>query len=159
MTIGPGLVGALCVAALVPLAVAHSAEVQIAGLSDLNLGRWNGTADLMGTVTHCVRSTAPGARFAIAISGDGPAGGFLLSGGAGAIPYRVAYNDGRGWIDAAPGTPIASQRGYANAIQFNRCLSGASQRQSLRVQVLGSDLGAALSGSYSGTVSLLITPE
>jgi hypothetical protein len=49
-----------------------AAQVQIGGLSDLQLGVWSGSGDLKGIVDHCVRGPR-GGRYAIQATGAGRA--------------------------------------------------------------------------------------
>jgi hypothetical protein len=134
------------------------AQVMIAGLSDLALGQWNGSSDLEGEVEHCVLG-GPGGRFSIQATGDGPGNSFALLNSAATLPYLVAYNDGGGWSQLVSGTPLGGQRGSQNANQFRRCLDGSQPAQSVRVRVLAQELGAAIAGEYSGTLTLLVAPE
>lgn len=154
-----GTVIALLLALLSAPMTATATEIRIAGLSDLNFGRWNGSRDMAGTVSHCVRSTAPGAQFAISVHGDGPGGSYELRDGGTTIPFHVDYNDGRGWVEASPGRAVAGQRGFGQADDFRRCLGGAMRRQALRVRIFNRDLASAHSGSYRGRISLLVMPE
>lgn len=154
-----GVAGALLLALSMVSSPVMAGELRIAGLSDLNFGRWNGSRDMSGTVTHCVHSSVPGAQFAVSVNGDGPGGSYELRDGRATIPFYVDYNDGRGWVEALPGRAVAGQRGFGRAEDFRRCLGGAMQRQALRVRIFNRDLASAHGGSYSGRISLLVMPE
>jgi hypothetical protein len=139
---------------------AISSEVHIKGLSDLNFGNWNGVNDLVGNIKHCVRSTAPGAWFSLEALGEGPGGSYaLLNGKSNLLPMHISYNDGRGWADFAPGTPLLNLKGVRNAHQFDRCLSGRRIQNDIRIQILSQDIGTALGGRYSGTLTLFVIPQ
>jgi hypothetical protein len=136
-----------------------AAQVQIGGLSDLQLGVWSGSGDLEGIVDHCVRGPQ-GGRFAIQATGVGSGGAFVLLSGPGNLPFQVAYSDdGGGWSQMNPGIPLTGQRGAPNQNQFERCLAGQRSPQRVRVRVLAQDIGTALAGSYDGSLILLVTPE
>lgn len=139
-------------------APALQAQVMIAGLSDLELGNWNGSSDLEGEVQHCVLG-GPAGRFSIVATGDGPGNSFALLNGAASLPYLVAYNDGSGWSQLVSGRRLGGQRGSQNTNLFNRCLNGSQPPESVRVRVLAQELGAAIAGGYNGTLTLLVAPE
>jgi hypothetical protein len=136
-----------------------AAQVQISGLSDLQLGVWSGSGDLEGIVDHCVRGPQ-GGRYAIQATGAGSGGTFVLLSGPGSLPFQVAYSDdGGGWSQMSPGIPLTGQRGAPNQNQFERCLAGQTSPQRVRVRVLAQDIGTAVAGSYDGSLILLVTPE
>jgi hypothetical protein len=139
-------------------APAISAQVQIGGLSDLHFGSWSGVGDLEGAVDHCVLGPR-GGRFAIEATGAGAGGAFALENGPGSLPFQVAYDDGDGWSQMDPGVPLTGQTGSPNQNQFQRCLEGRRPPERLRVRILAQDLGAAVAGSYAGSLTLLVSPE
>ena len=151
------LVATFAAAFLATLVFAEPAfgqTVVINKLDDLNLGTWSGNGNITRTSRHCVASTAPGDLFNITITGDGPGGVFELAGGASSLPYRVFYRDwpGNPWAQVAPGVTVFNLRGRNNP---NNC---AGQRQRLRVRFMGADLAAVMAGSYSGTLTLVVSP-
>jgi hypothetical protein len=135
-----------------------AAQVLITGLSDLNLGTWNGVSDLQDEDQHCVYGGQAG-RYSIEATGDGPGNSFALRNGPFSLPYEVTYNDGTGWSEMASGQPLSGQRGAPNLVQWLRCVLGRRDPESVRVRVLAQDLGAAIAGGYSGTLTLLVAPE
>ena len=136
-----------------------AAQVQISGLSDLQLGTWSGSGDLEGVGDHCVLGPR-GGRYAIEATGVGSAGGFapVVMSASLVLPYDYS-DDGGGWSQMSPGVPLTGQRGAPNENQFERCLAGQRSPQRVRVRVLAQDLGTAVAGSYDGSLTLLVTPE
>jgi hypothetical protein len=136
-----------------------AAQVQISGLSDLQLGVWSGSGALEGVDDHCVRGPR-GGRYAIQATGVGSGGAFVLLNGPGSLPFQVDYSDdGGGWSQMSPGVPLTGQRGSPNQNQFNRCLAGQTSPQRLCVRVLAQDMSVAVAGGYDGSLTLLVTPE
>jgi hypothetical protein len=158
MSLGRRLVPCILASVVASYAPALSAQALISGLSDLQLGSWNGFGDLEGSVEHCVFAR-PGGRYAVAASGIGSGGAFVLQNGPGTLPFQVDYDDGGGWSQLDPGVPLAGQRGEPNLVQFARCLIGLRPPERVRVRILTQDLAAAVAGTYSGSLTLLITPE
>lgn len=153
------LVPWLALAMALVVAPEAAAQVQISGLSDLQLGTWSGSGDLEGVGDHCVLGPR-GGRYAIEATGVGSGGAFVLLNGPGSLPFQVDYSDdGGGWSQMSPGVPLTGQRGAPNENQFERCLAGQRSPQRVRVRVLAQDLGAAVAGSYDGSLTLLVTPE
>ena len=159
MSCGRRLVPWIAGAMALMLAPEVAAQVQIGGLSDLQLGVWSGSGDLEGIVDHCVRGPR-GGRYAIQATGLGTGGAFVLLSGPGSLPFQVAYSDDNGgWSQMSPGIPLSGQRGAPNQNQFERCLAGQRSPQRVRVRVLAQDMGTAVAGSYDGSLILLVTPE
>ena len=124
MSCGRRLVPWIAWAMALTLAPEAAAQVQISGLSDLQLGVWSGSGDLEGVVDHCVRGPR-GGRYAIAGDRLGSGGAFVLLSGPGSLPFQVDYSDdGGGWSQMSPGVPLTGQRGAPNQNQFERCLAG-----------------------------------
>lgn len=135
-----------------------AAQVQITGLSDLDLGTWNGASDMAGENSHCVLAPR-GGRFSIEAKGDGAGDAFTLQNGAFRLPYQVSYNDGSGWSPIVSGRPLSGQRGEPNPNQLQRCIAGTRSPERLRVLVLAADLSAVPAGGYRGRLTLLVAPE
>jgi len=133
-------------------------DVQIAGLSDLNLGTWSGAGDLTGDIGHCVLNTATPSKYSIEASGDGTGGAFALLNGASSVPMQVSYNDGKGWAAMSANTPLANRKGL-NSTKFTKCLNGTGAQMLIRVLVLGSDLSLASGGTFAGTLYLNVVPQ
>jgi hypothetical protein len=158
MSSGRNLVPWIIGAVVATHAPALSAQYLITGLSDLQFGSWAGISDLEGVVDHCVFAR-PGGGYSVAATGVGSGGAFILQNGPGTLPFQVEYDDGGGWNTLDPGVPLTGQRGAPNANQLERCLDGRRPPERVRVRVLAQDLGAAVAGSYSGSLTLLIAPE
>jgi hypothetical protein len=75
------------------------------------------------------------------------------------LPFQVDYDDGGGWSQLDPGVQLTGQRGEPNLVQFLRCLIGLRPPERVRVRFTAQDLGAAIAGSYGGSLTLLVTPE
>jgi len=133
------------------------ADVQIASLTDLNLGAWPGAGDLTGDIGHCVLNTVNPGKFSIEAYGDGTGGAFALLNGLSSVPMSLSYSDGSGWVSLSPYTPVTNQKAM-NSATFTKCMGGKGQYL-VRVLVLGTDLSAAGGGTYSGTIYLNVVPQ
>jgi hypothetical protein len=149
---------AAAVAALVlSNAPAARSDVQIAGLTDLNLGTWTGTGDLTGDISHCVQNTVAPGKYSIEASGDGSGGAFALINGVTSIPMQLSYSDGSGWSSLTPNSPLGNLKGLKSS-GFSQCMSGKNPYL-IRVLILQSDLSLANDGTYGGTIYLNVVPQ
>ncbi|MFK8017030.1 MAG: hypothetical protein AB8G17_16525 [Gammaproteobacteria bacterium] len=136
---------------------AFGANIVIGGLDDLDFGRVTPTSGTVRQSTRvCVAVDDPG-RYSLVATGDGPGGQFLLDGGIALLPFRAFFSDtaDRRGRELRTAQPLRNLR--AKRIEGNR----GCQRRNSRLTVLfdGSDLQAMPSGSYRGTLTLMVTPE
>jgi hypothetical protein len=150
------LVVLACLSALT-LRVAN-AQALITGLSDIDLGTWYGSGDLNGEDDHCVYA-AQGGQFAVSASGEGPGGGFVLTGAAGSLPFDVSYADDRNSASLQPNVWVGGFRGSPNLNQLNRCLSGSRTPETIEIRIGAAALSAAPAGRYRGVLTLVVAPE
>ena len=152
---GPALALALALALLVAAATPGLAQqVIINKLDDLDHGIWPGTGNLVRTSRHCVARTAPGNLFSITILGDGPGGAFEARNGAATLVYDVRYRDRSGvpFVPVLAGVPLTNLVGRNNP---NNC---RGQRQRVRIRFRAADMAAALAGTYTGVLTLIVAP-
>lgn len=154
---------AVAAAGAIALAATHAGaadRVRITGLSDIGFGTLsNFAADAVRSDDICVFSNTSPERYRVTATGSGTGGAFLLSSGANTLAYDVQWNDNDGQVTGTqllPNQPLASQS--SNATQ-QRCNNGPAATASLIVILRSSALSAASSGTYSGTLTLLVAPE
>ena len=139
----------------VPRQIAQANTIIIAGVDDITLGTWPGAGDLQGFSQHCVGTNAGGRRFGIVVTGSGAGGSFALSNGVSTLPFTVQYSDRRGTATVTPGVTLGNRRGQ----RLNQCRNIRRERMRISVRILSSDLSNATAGSYSGMLTLTVTPE
>lgn len=141
--------------------------VKISGISDLTEAGYDGSAggvDMDDDV--CIYANlGAGGNYTVTISGGsngwggGTAAGFFVGNNANAqeIAYAVAWNDvtgTAGGVAVTHGVDLTTQTGYSNA---EDC--GASTNANFRVTLTQANLLAVLNGTYTGTLTIVITPE
>lgn len=138
--------------------------MRISGLSDASFGTiTNFAADAVRSQSVCVHAKSPpGNNYSIMASGSGAGGAFLLSSGSNTLPYEVQWS-------AAPnqtsGTQLlanralAGQQSTSGSASADDCSTGPATTASLVVILRSSALSAAASGTYAGTLTLLVAPE
>jgi len=134
-------------------AIAH-AQIIISGLQPFNLGSWTiGSGDITANQNICV-NLDPQGPFSVVADGDSQSGEFVLVGVFDSIAYQLYFNDSAGLngrTELAPGVPLTGLRG--------RRFPCNQPRANLSLVIPEANLTAASDGSYSTTISLLVSPE
>ncbi len=130
--------------------------VQVSNLDDLYLGTFDGTADLSDTDTFCIYRNGAG-TFDITMSGDGGSSAFTLTDipALNTVPYTVDFTN------AATTTTMATNvalGGQANA-NTTSTTCGGTDNVSITVTVATADLASVPAGFYSGTLTMIVSPD
>ena len=137
---------------------AQSMKVEVSGLSDVNFGQiTNFQTDLRQAQSVCVAANSSGLRYSVQASGSGSGGAFALSNGVYDLPYSVEWSPtpgGTSGVALSASTPLAAQ---TTSERGPRCKDGPTA--SLVVVLRASETSRALQGNYSGSLTLLISPE
>jgi hypothetical protein len=138
--------------------------VRISGLSDVAFGTVSDFAsDSVMSQSLCLHAKAPpGDNYRITATGSGAGGSFLLSSGSGTLPYDVQWNDAAGktsGVQLIANQPLSAQQSTSGSGSPDDCSKGPATTASLIVILRSSALAAASSGTYSGTLTLLVAPE
>lgn len=143
--------------ATVTLSVIIPATIRISDVNDLALGTFNGVNDLVGSDSLCIYKNG-GALYGITATGNGSGNVFTLSNGTATVPYSVTWQDSLGTLPLSSGVPVA---GRGNAFTANpTCNGGASNNAVVTVRVLATDmLNATQAGTFSGVLTLMVTPQ
>lgn len=159
----PWLVLAIGASALIASPASAASGVRISGLSDVAFGTiTNFAVDSVQSQSVCVYSKSPPSNnYRITASGSGAGGSFLLSSGSSTLPYELQWS-------ATPGQSVGSQL-LANqpltgqqstaSTAVDDCSKGPATTASLIVILRSAALAAASSGTYTGTLTLLVAPE
>jgi len=157
----PRLFLATLAAAVVPVqASAQEKFVNIGGLADYNFGQiTNLSADQSMSRDLCVYSAKTTPGYNVRASGSGAGGAFTLAGGGNTLGYEVQWAAQAGRTAGTILRPNVVLTGLlTNATQQN-CTNGPSASASLIVMLRATSLQAALSGAYSGTLTVIVGVE
>lgn len=153
-TIGADSTGTVQIDAAVP------GRVQITGLTDVDFGTVDPTLDASDAQSVCVWSNTSGRKYNVTATGDGGTGtDFSLSDGTNALPYTVEWAATSGATTGSALTSGTALTGLSSSAVNPSCSSGASKSASLIVNMASADLLAAVAGSYTGTLTLVVAPE
>jgi len=145
--------------------VTKPARADISNLSDLNLSGWIvGDGPVMLTEDVCIYSTRPSGGYTVLATGSGSGQDFSLSNGTRTIDYTVAWNAGGVGSLTNSGVSLTSNMvsgGLTNAATDSSSCSGTIPGPTARLIITISDsvMSSASSGSYSGTLTLVVTPN
>lgn len=138
------------------VSVVKGDQVQITGLTDINLGTWQtGDGALGGASGACVFTTTGNYRVT-ASSSNTTGTNFRMADGFGAfIVYTVQWNDGTlGLQGMTGGTALTGMTGDAVSANCSGGLPAA-----VTADVTGGQMNAAAQGAYTDTLTLLVAPE
>lgn len=137
-----------------------AAKVRISGLTDVNFGTINNlSADAVQSQSICVYSNGSSSSYGVRASGSGAAGAFTLSNGVSTLAYDVRWNNQPGQSNGTALAPGALLPGQTTNAQHQICSNGPPTTASLIVVLPTASLSAATEGSYSGTLTLIVSEE
>lgn len=146
------------------ISVTKATVAQITGLSDMAIASYIlGDGNQALFTTACVYTSTVGGSYTVKATGSGAASAFTVANGPTTIPYTVVWNSGGvgalGTTGAALITNVTSAT-LTNAATDSATCAGTTPGPTaqLNVNFLGTLLDAAPAGTYTGTVTLLITP-
>ena len=131
---------------------------RITGLSDQPLGTWGGTGDLTSDYTLCVYVQNDNeSNYEVTGTGDGAGNAYILTNGTSDISMTVEYEE-----DSAPGWVVLNENIatiFPNPNTADETCGVGGNSAKVRVTVDESVMQYTTSGSYSGNVSLLVSPD
>lgn len=149
----------------VDISVTKPALARISNLSDLVVPVWvPGSGDVILTTDACVYSTRPMGGYTVKATGNGRRGGFTLQNNRYLLPYSVAWNDGGVGELTNTGSRLLAgitSKKFINASTDSSSCNGSNPGPTARliVTIGESDLDSMKDGTYTGTITLLVTPN
>lgn len=163
-----GLVGPSS-SANVEITLTSNLNARITGLNDIVLGSWPGAGDLAGDDDLCIGRNGVGffanGLYRIRASGDGDAAdvsAFTLSNGTDTLYYNVFFNDVVGLGGRQPltaGVTLTTQSSLGLFQWLNLLFGCAVPNANVSVIVPDTQLRGATSGTYAGTLTLVLIPD
>lgn len=137
-----------------------SAKVRISGLSDVSFGTIsNLTVDAVQAQSVCVYSNGSGNTYSVRFDGSGSGGAFTLANGITTLAYNVRWNNQPGQSNGTALTAGALLGGQASNAQNQTCSTGLPTTASLIVTLPATSLSSATAGTYSGTLTIIVSEE
>lgn len=140
--------------------LASAQKVRVTSLSDVDFGLLsNLQADSRRSQNICLFSNSSGGAYSVAASGSGAGSAFTLSNGSNSLVYEVEWSDQSGQSNGSSLMPNAALTGRTSSASHQFCNSGPAASASLIIVLRSTDLAQAREGSYSGSLTLLISAE
>lgn len=134
--------------------------VEISSLSDLAFGNIvNFSTDVSQSQTVCAYSNALFSNYSVRASGSGAGGAFTLSNGASTLAYDVQWNSATNQSSGTPLTAGVAQSGFISQGVLPGCTIGLTRSGSMTVILRAAALSAARAGSYTGVLTVMISPN
>ncbi len=136
-------------------------RTQISSLSDINFANVDPSSTATSTQSNCVWSNTATKGYSIKATGSGTAGAFtLISGALTPVPYSVQWSQSSGQASGTAMTAGTTLSGQVTTAVTPTCSTAPSSTSSLIVSIAATDLqGMVATTSYSGTLTLLVTPQ
>ncbi len=138
--------------------------VQITNISDFDLGNWGiGDPPVNANIDICIYATLtfPVSSYGITVSGNHS--GYFLKSGSNQIPFTLTWDDGGAGNLGGGGTAMTHGVKLANRMNANilapLCtlgITGPTAR--LKLHITQAAMIAAPAGTYTGVITLLLTP-
>jgi hypothetical protein len=155
-----GIVAAAAALVLASPALAAANNVQITGLSDVALGTIsNFGSDTVRAQSVCAYSNTKTSGYHVTANGTGTGGAFTLASGAQTLAYDVQWSNSSGQSSGTQLGPNVALTGQTSSATQAICNKGPATTASLIVIVRSTAVAAAMAGTYSGTLTLVLGPE
>lgn len=150
-SVGSTSTGSVAISATIP------SLARITSLNDIALGSWTGSGGLSGSDNAiCVWSSTGG--YSITATGSGASNAFTLSSGANTLAYSVQWAQTGGASSGTAVTAGTALTGQTTNASTTDCSSGAASTAGVFVSITEANLLARPAGTYTGTLTLVVTP-
>jgi hypothetical protein len=142
----------------IPASVPNRAR--ITGLSDVTFANQDPNTAASNAQNVCVWSNTATKAYTITASGNGTASAFTLSNGTTTVPYSVEWAATSGQTSGTALTAGTASSSLTSGAVNQTCSSAPLASASLVVKIGTTDLGTMTAGgNYTGTLTLLVTPQ
>ena len=138
---------------------AHAQTVNISGLSTLNLPSFSGSGNSSTEDDVCVYNSN-NADYSISASGSGTGGAFTLASGGSTVAYHPFFRDTVGSGSFVELQNVNQNYDFTDASTTSlTCADSGGVNATVRIVANEADMLNANSGSYSGSVTLVVAPR
>lgn len=153
-TLGATSTGIINISASVPN------RARITGLSDVAFTNQDPNTAASNAQNVCVWSNTATKGYTITATGSGTSNAFTLTNGTTTVPYSVAWAASSNQTSGSALVAGTASGSLTSTATQQACTSGPTASASLIVGISTTDLGGMVAGSsYTGTLTLLVTPQ
>lgn len=152
-SVGATSTGSVSISATIP------GRVQISGLSDVVFGTVDPSTAASNAQNVCVWSNTSGKGYTVTATGSGASNAFTLTDGSKTLAYDVEWADSSGQSAGTALTSGSALGGQVSTATNPTCSAGPASTASLIVNMTAASIQAAVAGSYTGTLTLVVAPQ
>lgn len=135
-------------------------RAQITGLTDVAFTNVDPGSAATASQNNCVWSNTATKGYSITATGSGTSGAFTLVNGSLSVPYTVQWSASSGQSSGTGLTAGTALAGMTSTAANPTCSTGAATTSSLIIAISAANLqGMTSSTSYTGSLTLLVTPQ
>lgn len=144
----------------VSISVSVANRAQITGLTDVAFTNVDPASPATSAQSDCVWSNTATKGYSITATGSGTSGAFTLANGSLTVPYTVQWSASSGQSSGSAMTAGTALSGLTTTAANPTCSSAPNTTSSLIVTISAANLqGMVSSTSYTGSLTLLVTPQ
>lgn len=133
--------------------------IKARGFSDFNLGTYTGVGDLAANkdLNVAVNYGTANRKYSVRATGSGTTGSFTVTNGNGTeLAYDAYYNDATGITERTNLQFDANLTEQAGSV---KPLSNITLNANLSIEMIETDIQEVDAGAYSGSITLVFSPE
>ena len=134
-------------------------RVRITGLQDVQFGTFGLGGDSVQSQSLCVFSSTRIAAYSVIALGTGPSSAFTLESDAGDIAFDVLWSEATGQTFGSELTAGQPSQAFTSAATHHACNNGPLTSASLIIRVREAEIASARAGNYSGSLTLIVSPN
>jgi hypothetical protein len=135
-------------------------RAQISGLTDVTFAGVDPSTTASSAQSNCVWSNTATKGYSITATGSGTSGAFTLANGALSVPYSVQWSASSGQSSGTALSTGTALAGLTSTAVNPTCSTSPTTTSSLIVSISAANLQGMVSAtSYTGTLTLLVTPQ
>ncbi|MBO0749787.1 MAG: hypothetical protein J2O44_05080 [Porphyrobacter sp.] len=135
-------------------------RARITGLTDVTFANQDPNTAASSAQDVCVWSNTATKGYTIKATGSGASSAFTLSNGTTTVPYSVEWAATSGQTSGTALTAGTASSSLTSGAVDQTCSSAPTASATLLVKIGTTDLGGMTAGgSYTGTLTLLVTPQ
>jgi hypothetical protein len=136
------------------IAPASAQLVQITSVGNFNFGTWSGSGNLHSSDDVCIYKSSGGTTYVVTASGSGGGGAFTIAKAGGTLAYEVRWKQSGGVLSQLTANVGAGFSGASNSFTCN-----GTPNATVDITFTLAALSAAKAGTYTGTLTILISPS
>ncbi len=131
-----------------------NALVRITNMNDFAFGTWSGSGSLQASDGICIVETAANKNYGIRPRGSGAGFAFTVASGANTLAYTVEW---QGSVGAMTALTANVRTRFNNGSGTTTPPCGGATNATLRITFPQANLEAATNGSYTGTLTIILS--